>query len=186
MQQRVHDVLTRCGVNACTLLTSLGPTRAIISGSVPVVALTGLTFKPNDVDIYVPPSSELDMERVILEMDFTCDIESGTRYPEVLGIRTIKWFSKGKFKINLLVAMTENPLVALFRFHSTVVMNFISYLGLYCAYPDLTLHKMSIANPKYIMDMRTLPRTLGCINRYRERGITFETNVSSQYHHIPI
>jgi hypothetical protein len=177
MEARIHAILSRCGVEPIPLLKSLGLTRALISGSVPVEALTNLPFLPNDVDIYVPLTGKEAMEVVIDDMDFTCDKASDSRYPKQLGIETIKWFSKGPYKINLMVVKGPNPLTAIFKFHSTVVMNFISFHGLYCAYPDMTLYKLSIVNTKYLLNVHTFRRMMACLTRYRARGITFETEV---------
>ncbi|KAJ7034426.1 hypothetical protein C8F04DRAFT_956459 [Mycena alexandri] len=174
VEQNLHDVLRKCGVQPEILLQSLRPTRSLISGSVVVAALTGLPFIPNDIDIYAPESREDAMDYVIQEdLGFMLDDSQKTSYPEHLGFGKIKWYTKGKFKINVMVVLGENAALAVFKFHSTIVMNFVSFDGVYCAYPHLTKINASVANPGMLLRNSTFKRTMQCIQTYRERGVTF-------------
>ncbi|KIO14866.1 hypothetical protein M404DRAFT_117251, partial [Pisolithus tinctorius Marx 270] len=48
--------------------------------------------------------------------------------------------------INVIVSSTVAAMSPIFEFHSTAVMNFIAADHIFCAYPTLTLHKMSLVN----------------------------------------
>ncbi|KAJ7122499.1 hypothetical protein C8R43DRAFT_959222 [Mycena crocata] len=179
IERRVHELLENCGVDAHTMMRGLGLTRSFISGSLPVAALCGLDFQPNDVDVYTPEPEEHRMLEVITQgLAFTMDAEQGTHYPPHLGIRKIYWFSKGEFKLNLMIVKGNNAAVAIFYFHSTVVMNILCYKGLYCFYADLTLARLSIPNSCYLLDPATVRRVMACISKYQARGITFHRKVT--------
>ncbi|KAJ7143163.1 hypothetical protein C8R43DRAFT_891895, partial [Mycena crocata] len=163
------------------LMRSLGPTRSIISGSVPVAAMGNVNFVPNDVDLYVPESQETAMTNVVVGMDFALDRSVTVRYPARLGIRRILWFAKGTLKINIIVVIGENAAAAIPRFHSSVVMNFVSHFGFVCLYPDMTFQCMGLINTNYLLDRDEMVRTMERIYRYRGRGFFFETEVRSCY-----
>ncbi|KAJ7168110.1 hypothetical protein C8R43DRAFT_876763 [Mycena crocata] len=163
-------------------MRSLGPTRSVISGSVPVAAMGNMNFVPNDVDLYVPESQESAMTTVVHGMDFELDRSVTVRYPARLGIRRILWFVKGTFKMNIIVVIGENAAAAIPRFHSTVVMNFVSHFGFVCLYPNMTFECMGLINTNYLLDRAEMIRTMEHINRYRGRGFFFETEV--RYNHL--
>ncbi|KIO00335.1 hypothetical protein M404DRAFT_54193, partial [Pisolithus tinctorius Marx 270] len=48
--------------------------------------------------------------------------------------------------IDVIMSSTVAAMSPIFEFHSTAVMNFIVANHVFCAYPTLTLHKMSMVN----------------------------------------
>ncbi|KAJ7511765.1 hypothetical protein B0H11DRAFT_1700047 [Mycena galericulata] len=160
------------------MLGILGTTRSVISGSAVLKVLTNLQFIPNDLDVYVPEAQEGAMDRFLTtEMGFTCYQKTPVQYPEHVGLKIHYSYCKGAHKIDVLVVEGDNALLALFRFHSTIVMNFISHKGVYCAYPDLTMNHLSVANTEYLADPMTAARTNRCLEKYRRRGVQTETQV---------
>ncbi|KAJ7081089.1 hypothetical protein C8R43DRAFT_909870, partial [Mycena crocata] len=153
---------------------------SVISGSVPVAVMKDLSFLPTDVDIYVPESQEATMHDVVLNrLGFSRSRDAIVRYPEYMGIRKIQWFTKGASKINLMIVAGENPLLSIIKFHSTIVMNIVTFRGFLILFPDMSADGLSLANSQQLLDYRHFKRTMECINRYRERGIVFATNVGT-------
>ncbi|KAJ7171857.1 hypothetical protein C8R43DRAFT_1120229 [Mycena crocata] len=180
IESKVHAVLEMCGVDAQIMMRSLGPTRSLISGSVPVAVLKNMSFTPNDVDIYVPESQEGAMDAVVRdELDFKQVQVLNGSYPEQAGIRKILWYTKGTFKINIIVAAGENAAMPIFKFYATIVMNILHFNGLLVIYPDLSTKSIGLVKSACVMNPLTFYKTMGCINRYRGRGITFETKLNN-------
>ncbi len=67
----------------------------------------------------------------------------------------------------------DSALPAIFEFHSTVVMNFISSHGLYCAYPHLTMAEQGIPSSSYFAETRS-QTSRRLLRKYRERGYVIE------------
>ncbi|KAJ7474498.1 hypothetical protein B0H11DRAFT_2236183 [Mycena galericulata] len=179
LEGKLHDVLAKCGVDPALLLRSLGRTRAVISGSVPVAVLTNLPFTPNDVDMYVPEAEETAMLKALEdEQGFYRDATVNMRYPDHLGFSTIHWYQKGDYKINVIVVIGDNALVVLLKFHSTIVMNFVSFHGIFCAYPELTEHNMGLASPAFWMEGPSFRRKKEGIEKYRARGAEMYTKLT--------
>lgn len=180
VEAKLHAVLMMCGLDPIITLRGLGETGSVISGSVPVAVMKDLSFLPNDVDIYVPESQEATMHDVVLNrLDFSRSRDAIVKYPEYMGIRKIQWFTKGASKINLMIVAGENPLLSIIKFHSTIVMNIVTFRGMLILFPDMSADGLSLANSQQLLDYRHFERTMECINRYRERGIVFATNVGT-------
>jgi hypothetical protein len=73
--------------------------------------------------------------------------------------------------------MGENAAVAIFMFHSTLVMNFASHKGVYCAFPDLTFANTGLANPTCLQENCAAHRTRQALQKYRDRGFTITTDL---------
>ncbi|KAJ7112878.1 hypothetical protein C8R46DRAFT_932425, partial [Mycena filopes] len=157
----------------------LKETRSLISGSVPVAALFPGRFTPNDVDVYTPEGQEHTMiKRVQEDMEFAMDREPATvHYPRHSTIAKIYWFRKGPAKINLIIVKGDNAAIAVFQFHSTLVMNILRWDGLLCAYPDSTLKGIGLVNTSYIIGGAGIQRTAECLRKYEQRGFVFMREV---------
>ncbi|KAJ7684935.1 hypothetical protein DFH06DRAFT_970724 [Mycena polygramma] len=152
-------------------------TRSIISGSVPVAALGGNKFIPNDVDVY-SPETEGDNMLAFLEERMGYDVKRAidVNYPDRIAIRRILWLCKDASRINLMFVEGNHPAAAVLQFHSTAVMNIVFFEGFLCLYPLLTLCKLSLMNG----DAYERERTARCIEKYSERGITTAKQVSRE------
>ncbi|KAJ7709301.1 hypothetical protein B0H16DRAFT_1271026, partial [Mycena metata] len=151
-------------------------TRGLISGSIALLMVTDLEFEPGDIDLYVPLSQEDTAIRLcIQELDFVQTESRDSLYDNSSSVKTVHWLENSSRRMNIIVVENENPAVAVFRFHSTVVMNFLCSRGLYCAYPSLTLYHLSIPNSGLMMsDAEVAQKCRDCFEKYRERGIRFE------------
>ncbi|KAJ7680202.1 hypothetical protein DFH06DRAFT_1315009 [Mycena polygramma] len=168
----VRETLVNCGVDPDAIFEGMTATRSIISGSVPVAALGGNKFIPNDVDVY-SPETEGDNMLAFLEERMGYDVN----YPDRIAIRRILWLCKDASRINLMFVEGNHPAAAVLQFHSTAVMNIVFFEGFLCLYPLLTLCKLSLMNGTN-GDAYERERTARCIEKYSERGITTAKQLS--------
>ncbi|KAJ7164307.1 hypothetical protein C8R46DRAFT_901721, partial [Mycena filopes] len=160
------------------LLALLECTRGIVSGSAVLRMVTNLDFKPGDLDIYVPDSQEETAINLCTErLGFQLTMSMDPLYDTNTSLGTVHWLAKGTFKLNVMVVKGENAALAIFQFHSTIVMNFLTANGLYCAYPTLTLSNLAIPNrPIMRREGGFSQRCRDCFEKYRGRGVTYQTD----------
>ncbi|KAJ7460504.1 hypothetical protein B0H11DRAFT_1736622 [Mycena galericulata] len=148
-------------------------TESVISGSTAAILLTEADFTAKDLDLYVPEAHEIRMLYVFQNhLGFTLDRTQTSTYPSTIGEVRIHWLEAGEHFVNLIVMEGDNAAKAIFQFHSTFVMNFIAWHGVYCAYPDLTLNLIGIINRSQIVDNRSAARMLDALEKYARRGVT--------------
>ncbi|KAI6157452.1 hypothetical protein BKA82DRAFT_48178, partial [Pisolithus tinctorius] len=123
------------------LLHILHMCDAVVSGSTALHVLlpeNTMDWTPTDLDIYVPKHCYPHLR--ILTHQTTPIYSQST-------ITFIVAWGKGNCHIDVVVTNTEVAVSPIFQFHSTAVMNFITADHIFCAYPALTLHGLSIVNP---------------------------------------
>lgn len=159
----------------------LHTTKTIISGSTALTIISGGSFVPNDLDIYVPVSQEENL-LALLETYFgfkvDAAISSDKLYNHNTELKSVRWLTVNEHgkKINVMTCTGDSAVMAIFSFHSTIVMNFISSYGIYCAYPGLTLSKQALPTSKYFGRMRAHVERR-CFRKYRERGYMIEESL---------
>ncbi|KAJ7768501.1 hypothetical protein B0H16DRAFT_1308003 [Mycena metata] len=159
----------------------LRTTRSIVSGSAALLMVSDLEFEPGDLDIYSPLSQEESVMTIAEHRLGFLPTSSRTSvfYRSNDAILKVHRLVKSRKSMNVVVVNSENPAAAVFHFHSTVVMNYLSAFGLYCAYPSLTLKDLSVANlPVVLGEIGVRARAEECFDKYRSRGVTFETDVT--------
>ncbi|KAH6867331.1 hypothetical protein BKA70DRAFT_1218608 [Coprinopsis sp. MPI-PUGE-AT-0042] len=134
---------------------------------------------PGDLDIYVPSRSANQLKRIL-----KCTIhglvhlkgedlkafgkrESGS-YCTIPGLEKIWyfWVPKKGTLINVLVTSTESAVAAVIAFHSTTVMNLLTYFGVVSLYAETTSRRVGWVNGKY--GMRN--KDVNWMRKYRSRG----------------
>ncbi|KAJ7247067.1 hypothetical protein C8J57DRAFT_1020191, partial [Mycena rebaudengoi] len=75
----------------------------------------------------------------------------------------------GGHKINVMACTGETAILLVFHFHSTLVMNFISSYGLFCAYPALTLEHTAIPSAAFFDSTIDHQRLEACLMKYTAR-----------------
>ncbi|KAJ7024541.1 hypothetical protein C8F04DRAFT_918072, partial [Mycena alexandri] len=148
------------------------------SGSAVLRMITNLDFNPGDLDIYVPDSQEETAIKLCVDrLGFKMSKSRDPLYENNIILGTIHWLKKGPYNLNIMVVKGENAAIAIFQFHSTIVMNFLSANGLYCAYPTLTLSNLAIPNrPIMRRELGAVQRCRDCFEKYRGRGVIYETD----------
>ncbi|KIO08655.1 hypothetical protein M404DRAFT_68309, partial [Pisolithus tinctorius Marx 270] len=105
-------------------------------------------WHPSNLDIYVPfrlrslIACLLDAQGYRLQLPVSDDVAeyAGTSIHSVLA------FSKGCYKIDVIVSVNAASITPVFQFHTTAVMNFVTADRIFCAYPALTLRARSHVN----------------------------------------
>ncbi|KAJ7695924.1 hypothetical protein B0H17DRAFT_1131119 [Mycena rosella] len=177
-QERIHSLLEECGVSTPAVFHAIRATRSLISGSFNVAVLAPTAFKPNDLDMYMPGNQERQILAFVGAWGYTETSASDVQYPGRLGIKKIYWFTKNASKINIMIVRGSNTAIAVFLFHSSIVMNFLCDKGLYCSYLELTTHGLNIINTSVLVDTSSMECTIRCLNKYASRGITTKTELS--------
>ncbi|KAJ7705913.1 hypothetical protein B0H16DRAFT_1223987, partial [Mycena metata] len=151
-------------------------TRGLISGSAALLMVTDMEFHPGDLDIYVPASQDKTaLSLAQKRLGYELKSSSARTYENNAEIKRVHLLVKGHNKINIITTKGENAAIAVFRFHSTVVMNILTAWGLYCAYPSLTLKGKGVANlPVMLAEASYTLRTRECYEKYRNRGVEIE------------
>ncbi|KAJ7482516.1 hypothetical protein FB451DRAFT_1029793 [Mycena latifolia] len=178
--ERVLAMLAQFDTNPYDIMAMLRTTRSIVSGSVALLMISDMDFEPGDIDIYVP-TSQSETALAIAQGKLGFEVRHGNvpAYDNNSGIKRVVHLQKGEKWMNIIVVKGEDPTAAVFQFHSTVVMNYLTAFGLYCAYPSLTLKRLGVANlPALLREVSTPGRSADCFEKYRDRGINIENDVT--------
>lgn len=86
-----------------------------------------------------------------------------------LGVQYIKYFVHpfSRRTVNIAITMLETPTSAVFMFHSTLVMNYITWNTIVSAYPALTLRRVGVINSARSTETKAFKRALA---KYERRG----------------
>ncbi|TFK26737.1 hypothetical protein FA15DRAFT_636806 [Coprinopsis marcescibilis] len=169
-------------------------TATLISGSSALQFLDRVFYPDSDLDLYTPRRGAREVGKWILSQGYSyCSTEQspdfsesvddlledeipddyvrGTSY-KTTGIAGVYEFRKGPLVVQL-IAARRSPFHAITCFHSTVVMNFITYEGAYSLYPRATFDDRIAASNAAITD-----KELRCLSKYRARGWAIVTDVT--------
>ncbi|KAJ2912589.1 hypothetical protein MD484_g7830, partial [Candolleomyces efflorescens] len=170
---RLDQDLQRIGMNATSLLRLMEVTDTIASGSFLLPLMDRKFCIPNDLDLYAGLDS-YEMVLSYLKKKGFSDLKriypNGRRVATYgCNLRDVSFIyelrNKKTYKVNVIVSRGR-PILPIFQFHSTPVMNYLSFHGLVCLY-DITLYKLGVANypaedaPK---------RVQTCYAKYKDRG----------------
>ncbi|KAJ6509632.1 hypothetical protein DFH09DRAFT_1334137 [Mycena vulgaris] len=180
IMQKVLAVLATFDTDPALILALLRTTRGIVSGSAALLMVADVDFNPGDIDIYVP-TSQIDTALALAEkrLGFKPVPFRVQGYAASQTVNRVFYLIKGSKHMNIMVVRGEDPTVAIFQFHSTAVMNYLTAYGLYCAYPSLTKSKLSVANVSTLIgESGRRDRIEACFDKYRRRGILVENDVT--------
>ncbi|KAI0755934.1 hypothetical protein BC629DRAFT_1271974, partial [Irpex lacteus] len=132
-------------------------TGAIISGSFALQFFARTAFSKADLDIYVAASARSDVGSWLLSQGYQFVARQRREYnialdafhnietsrhgpvPGVVSVMDFHRFVRGVRRKVQVHFVAVCPLYTILRFHSTVVMNFITFNNAYCLYPMATL-----------------------------------------------
>ncbi|TFK26751.1 hypothetical protein FA15DRAFT_255322 [Coprinopsis marcescibilis] len=168
-------------------------TATLISGSSALQFLDRSFYKSSDLDLYTPRQAVEEVWNWILSTGYfykptefkpdfhhsAADLRNdehddyvrGTDY-KTNGICAVYEFQKGDSVVQL-IAARHSPFHAIISFHSTIVMNFITYEAAYSLYPKATFDARIGAANDEVTD-----KELEALNKYRSRGWAITTEVS--------
>lgn len=187
IHHRLLTVLTPFGIPVKDLFRILRRSDTVISGSLALhfmLPASARTWTPRDMDLYTNSDGfHKIMALLILNgYDLVEEFTGAQRarplgappmtYEIGWGIKRIVKMHKDTHSIDIIVSRTGSPILPIFHFHSTAVMNFISAYGFLSAYPKLTSSLISIVNPVAYPGTIPTPRIQSCLNKYTDRGFT--------------
>lgn len=151
---RLKRVVAPFGLEADKLLGVMKRNHAVIGGSVAILLLHPQMFKPRNIDIYVP---SIHSASLLVELIATTSYAfyRSTKYitkpagtnPSIKSCYWLKNAITGG-SIQITVVHGFDPLMAIFRADATHAKTFITHAGVVCAYPRLTLAKMSLISSR--------------------------------------
>jgi hypothetical protein len=152
---------------------TMAQSGAIISGSAALVILQPQQ-EPNDIDFYVPPKGLAQLLKFVLDHGYELTVpvpgEGGEGgYPRRIVLKLVHPISASR--IDIVVPTTKNVVEEVTKFHSTVVMNYITSYGLVSLYPSWTMSGVDAIAKKGAV-------ASGCIQKCRNRGYTIVNDPS--------
>ncbi|KAJ7086504.1 hypothetical protein C8R44DRAFT_893569 [Mycena epipterygia] len=162
-------------------------TGGVISGSI-VTGLVHTPFRSNDLDIFCP-SGEGDRTVAFIRLAGNYLVTKQTSdYGGVDSIANVWWMTSlaNGAKINVIESLTASPYDSIVLFHCTAVMAAWTALGLWVAYPDLTMSGAAIVTPATMPlgenDLKSHQDAWRILRKYRRRGFVFYLNEYGQTH----
>jgi len=147
-------------------------TGAIISGSAALALLHPHQFVPNDINFYVLPPGFPAVLKYI--EDYGYKIRPYDRallnyfHQNIVVVRLVHPISHKS--VNLMTGLDSHVVKFVTRFHSTLVMNYLSWFGLVVLYPEWTLNKRSLIVTDTLASQR-------CVMKYVDCGYALYHNV---------
>ncbi|KAG6915532.1 hypothetical protein DXG01_011029 [Tephrocybe rancida] len=175
LQRSVYRMFTGLGFDPVHALEVLAESNSVVSGSSALLVLNPYTFIPRDLDVYCP-RSQLDsvVASFLRKYPHFKRSLSPTEYDNIGHILSTVSLRDEERAINIIAARTENNLLPIFNFHSSVVMNYVSAWEIYSAYPDPTFTYRNIINRlAACMPGANSAKFAGCIAKYDERGYAY-------------
>ena len=167
MLKTLAQIIQRFNLDWKVLQALMITTGAVISGSAVLAVLHTGDFVPQDLDIYVTSRNFATVLVFLNEQGYVVQIP-----PQDATIDNYT-YTKSSVKLTLkdhngnkidLIATTEPQVIhAITQFHSTCVMNYISYYGIVCMYPEWTMRKKALVKASTQQQV---------VDKYRGRGFT--------------
>jgi hypothetical protein len=131
------------------LLDVMRQTDTIVSGSSIVWLLDGFpgSWSPGDLDVYCPPGEGPKLIEFFQTQGYVTDPShspNDSSFFKNSKLSSATVMKDGNLKIDVLETATVSTLDSVLWYHSTVVMNYISWNEIAVLYPALTLQKLAI------------------------------------------
>lgn len=170
--RRADDMFRAFDLNPTLMRDTLHQTQSVVSGSCALLVVLPWVFTPNDMDLYVPNIHAARLLHLLSTRFGYALNEGATEYPGTVGMSALYNLSNGRRSMQVISVTAQNPLKSLYKFHSTIVMNFISSRGIYSAYPRLTSEMRGLKNTYAIAYSAQPPQLVNaCFDKYANRGI---------------
>ncbi|KAH6904074.1 hypothetical protein BKA70DRAFT_1109707 [Coprinopsis sp. MPI-PUGE-AT-0042] len=185
LDRRVSQLLLHFDLDPAPTLLFLRELGGYISGSAVLSIMDPGPWQPHDLDIYIPSASGDRLRRFLVnqgrfgfvfERGVNLQRRRGSRrrarrhsYSRIPGLGRIWYFRslRGGRVVNVMLTTTTSALMSIVAFHSTVVMNFITYFGLVSLYGDLTRARLGWSN---LDGNSQSKRDQLWMEKYRKRG----------------
>ncbi|KAH6888305.1 hypothetical protein BKA70DRAFT_1121506 [Coprinopsis sp. MPI-PUGE-AT-0042] len=154
-----------------------------VSGSAALFVAVPCTFKIKDVDIYTPFSKSSNVitflnRQGFHRLDNSTEVEEYSRSGAIAEVVMLE--NSSDQRINVCRSANESSVTPILLFHSTVVMNWISFDGVTCLYPALTMKHEGFVN---LIPSATTEKGTAAIQKYTERGFKLHHYCTQIDHH---
>ncbi|KAG2022498.1 hypothetical protein CC2G_000240 [Coprinopsis cinerea AmutBmut pab1-1] len=178
IDRRIVELLKTYRLDPFETLVTLFEARSLISGSGALWVLKPDLFQPGDLDFYVPERGFPRLRLLLIRSagwrllgDHELHIIGKKPMPEYCELPFVSaiWFfynNTAKKVINVIETVDPTPFPAILQFHSTVVMNVISYFGVVSLYQEPTTKRVGWVN----FQGRPRPRDVEWMEKYKGRG----------------
>ena len=196
-------------LDSVRFLAELRKEHAIVSGSVALYAMLGITFgggndnehnwKPNDIDVYVPFPEAFEAEVPFVTYMVYVEgyhpigrkVKAEEGYMLFSEVKDVISLQKGTTRMDVILSGSRSSLKPIMRYHSTPVMNGISGNGIFSAYPEMTCAYRGNFNPMVFALDRGSPKLppaniRKAFHKYTARGFDIRRNPScwSDVNHV--
>ncbi|KAI6006221.1 hypothetical protein F5J12DRAFT_721305 [Pisolithus orientalis] len=169
----LHDILCTCdgvvlGSTALHLLLLASHTYST-------------SWLPTNLDIYVPFWLENLIACLLVGQGYCLHKPASVDVAVYAGtsIHSVCAFSKGHYKIDVIISANAASIAPVFQFHTTAVMNCVSADHIFCAYPALTMWAHSHVNPMLLYNGGLHCKATAPLWKYMSHGFTFKPCVKS-------
>jgi len=142
---------------------------AVLSGSAALALVLPGTFVPKDLDFYIPRNRAAMVityfEKLEYELDPIFSVGAGEYNNGAVVFRMLHLLPFSE--INIVIFL--NIVGHISTFHSMLVMNYVSWYGLICLYPDWTEEKKGLIVVDNVY-------TRLCFDKYKKRGFILLRN----------
>jgi len=154
--------------------------QAVISSSSALYLLRPLlatSWSPNDLDIYV---SESNLQLLLAALAIEGYHEVRTSFARIKhysrpGFHSVITLMRSRQSIEVIVSTSSSAIFPIYRFHSTLLMNFLTHDSLCCSYPHLTLRGLSLIHPFFAHNTILNRASIDALLKYHCRGFTYLT-----------
>ncbi|KAI6035015.1 hypothetical protein F5J12DRAFT_681327, partial [Pisolithus orientalis] len=131
---------------------------------------------PTDLDIYVRFQSENLIAHLLVGQGYCLHEPASVDVAMYAGtsIHSVHAFSKGCYKIDVIISVNAASITPVFQFHTTAVMNFVSTDHIFCTYPALTMWAHSHVNPTLLYNGGLHCKAIASLWKYMSHGFTFK------------
>ncbi|KAH6888878.1 hypothetical protein BKA70DRAFT_886565 [Coprinopsis sp. MPI-PUGE-AT-0042] len=194
LRDRVMRVLSRFGLQFEPTMEVMRRTDTRMAGSASNKVIDDGGWFNKDIDLYTPASSVPEVIEYLqrcgygeptvenphaIPVDPNSQFKPYERQGAVQQILALHHNKTGR-KVNVMQSSTESSVAPIVAFHSTVVMNWISYDGVTCLYPALTLKRKGISN---VLPSFKTAKKQAALRKYEDRGYTIYDSCTQLNHH---
>lgn len=143
-------IIDHFDINLVAMRALMAATGAVISGSAALAILQPGRFSPKDLDIYVTAPGFAAMLVFLRSEGYEIQVppygSAQAKYPASMVVLTLekRQPADSSKMINLIGTTEKHVVLAITQFHSTTVMNYISYYGMVCLYPEWTFRNIGL------------------------------------------
>ncbi|KAI6035667.1 hypothetical protein F5J12DRAFT_689224, partial [Pisolithus orientalis] len=127
---------------------------------------------PTNLDIYVPFWLENLIACLLVGQGYHLHEPASVDVAVYAGtsIHSVHAFSKGHYKIDVIISVNAASIAPVFQFHTTTVMNIVSADCIFYTYPALTMQAHSHVNLTLLYNSGLHHKAIALLQKYMSRG----------------